>query len=678
MLKIYYSTLLKNFTSSEIPEDKRETLAPVFSSILNQYLDYHGLSQSSPVGEELYDVEKLGLYFESLDESYKKGTIPGIKSKLRKIREFAIKLSYNHDILKLQFGDALAHVLKVKKMRGTKLAELLDLRPQTVTDWISGKHLPSYIHTDKVEIIEEILDIPKGILKSKLGRVAHGEKGKLFDARERTAHGMKNQELSTKSYKISIDLMPEKVQQDIETMISFFTSDFPQMIHPTFKRAKKQRWIIKSHKEESGKAKMVIKDLEQFFGFLVAPADHEDPMCRGLGIPVENLSLALLMNIEFISKYIQFRLTRMEKLTTGMKRILDQFKVFCRKKYGYIRQHSEIGKEYFFIQNGKYVYPFHSSSTDEWISQWDQICENTHEYLEDTVEASTFTQGVDTFKPIEKIVESDILPQIKDITHWVRNDASLKGMGSIATAIKKRDSLLTLLIFLFELRIDHYAIMEFGKHIFELNGKLVLRIFRDELKRPEILDAPHVTLTIPKDVADEIIEYRDNHRPHLYGATANNKVFIGSPTGRKTPESLNGLQARSLSFAFKTLMTLYSNSDTGFGPHAVRKIVTSVLDRKRDLVDFDQAAKLAMHTPNVSRKSYAANQVETAFNHYVSRLQRAGVLKMPEGERRKIVVDEIEYNDLKLRVKELEQQLIETLEKLKNVENYGGTMKLVG
>ncbi|OFZ25201.1 MAG: hypothetical protein A2381_12230 [Bdellovibrionales bacterium RIFOXYB1_FULL_37_110] len=88
-------------------------------------------------------------------------------------------------------------------------------------------------------------------------------------------------------------------------------------------------------------------------------------------------------------------------------------------------------------------------------------------------------------------------------------------------------------------------------------------------------------------------------------------------------------------------MTVYSNSNTGFGLHAVRKIITSVLDKKRDLADFDQAAKLAMHTPSVSRESYASHQTEAAFDHFVSRLQQAGVLEMPKGIKRKI-----EFNDL--------------------------------
>ena len=104
-------------------------------------------------------MEKLGLYFESLEDRYSKATIPGIRSKLKKIREFAIKLSYNHDIIKLQFGEALNHILKVKKVSGRKLAESLEVRPQTVTDWISGKFLPSYKHVGLVDKIEAIFEV---------------------------------------------------------------------------------------------------------------------------------------------------------------------------------------------------------------------------------------------------------------------------------------------------------------------------------------------------------------------------------------------------------------------------------------------------------------------------------------------------------------------------------------
>ena len=674
MLKMYYSTLFNSFKESEIPEEKRDALTPVYKSIFNQFLDFNGLSLSSPVGEEIYNHESLGLFLETLDAKYSKGTVPGMRSKLRKIRNYAIKLSYNHDIAELQFGDSLLFVLKYKKMSGRKLAGLLGISSSAVNNWISGKKLPSTTHLDLIEKIEEILDIPTGVLLSKLGRVPHGEKRKRFEARERTPHGEENQKLSQKNYKLPYDDFPGNIKKDIEEMISFFTSDFPKMVQPKFVRAKKQKWKIK--RGESGTAKMVVKDVTQFFGFLTADPNHEDPMQAGLGIPVKKLSLSCLVNIEFIYKYIQFRMLRKNgKLTTDIKRVLERIKALIRKKYGYLRQHTEIGKEYFVVSDGVFLTPY-SKNRDNWSEQWDDLCEATYEFICDTIESSTFVSGVDTFKSIEKVVEGNIMPQIKEILIWSKRDADLKGLGVHTKAIKQRDYLLSLLLFLFELRIEHYEIMEFGRHIFELNGRMVLRIYREELKRPEILDSPYVTLTIPSDVANQIKIYKEQYRPHLYGADTSSRVFLGSVTGRKTEASLNGIEARSLAFAFKNVMLHYSDSDTGFGPHAVRKIVTSVLDRKRDLTDFDQAATLAMHTKKVSRDSYASNQVESAFNHYVHRLQQAGILKMPKGERRTIAVDEIEFNDLKLHNEELEKKLIEALEKLKDAEIKKETIEL--
>ena len=163
-------------------------------------------------------------------------------------------------------------------------------------------------------------------------------------------------------------------------------------------------------------------------------------------------------------------------------------------------------------------------------------------------------------------------------------------------------------------------------------------------------------------MAEQITIYKNTYRPHLYGAANSKRVFLGSVSGRKTIDSSDGIEARSLSRAFKQLMTLYSNSSTGFGPHAVRKIVTSILDKKRDISDFDNAATLAMHSKKTSRDSYASHQVEAAYNHYVHRLQLAGVLRMPSEQQRKIEVDEIEYNNMQLKIREMEQRLIELTE----------------
>ena len=350
---------------------------------------------------------------------------------------------------------------------------------------------------------------------------------------------------------------------------------------------------------------------------------------------------------------------RTKKLTTGVERILLDLKAFSQPEFGYIRQMSDVGKNFFLIkEDGNFEYPYQNISNEsEWKNAWDQISDNTHRFLRKKISSSKFEPLVDDFKPVEDIIETDILGEIKEILLWIKNDANIKGQGPHDKAMKQRDYLLTLL--LFELRIDHYSKMEFDKHLFKVNDGWKLRIFRDELKRPEILKNPHVTLDIPADVGKQIEEYKELYRSELYNAANSKKVFLGSRTGRKNAASLNGVQGPSLSHAFKVLMVLYSNSKTGFAAKHVKKIVSSVLDRKRDLSDFDDSATLALHTRRVSRESYTANQIQTAFNHYVHRLQRAGVLKMPSGERRKIMVDEQEYKNLIFKVKEQEEQIIE-------------------
>lgn len=656
---MYYSTLIERFKESEILPEKQEQLFPVYRSIFNQFLEFHGLSLSSPVGEEIYNENELGLYFETLEKKYQKGTIPGVKSKLKKIREFSIKLSYNNEIIRLQFGESLSYILKQKNMSGTQLAELLGQRPATITDWASGRKIPSFQSLDVVAEIEKALDVPPGILKSKLGRVTHGQKCEIFNNRERTQQGVKTQELKKYPYRLNPEDFTEALNKELQDLIFFYTDDRFKNISPELKRSKQQRWGMK--KGKSGTGKLLIKNCSNYFGFLTASSSHPEERQRGLGLAVDEINITLLLNKDFFSKYLQFRHLRLEKVTTGTEQIIIEFKRFCRPKYGYLRQRSDLGKKYFTINdNGQREYPFKNLSKDQsWIEEWNRICDEIDEYFDEELESYTFEPLVDTFKPIEAIADSDIMEEIKNILSWLKYDADLKGLAPRCQAIRQRDYLLTLLLFLFELRIDHYAQMEFDRHIYKESGIWKLKIFKKELKRPEVLKADCVVLEIPRDVGLAIEEYQKKYRPLLFCAESSKKVFLGSVTGRKDDESANGVQARTLSQAFKKLMVLYSKSETGFAAHAVRKLVSSILDKKRDLSDFDHSATMALHSKETSRSSYTAGQVQAAFKYYVYRLQQGSILEMPDGQKREIKVDEQNYNNVLLKNQDMERLLVE-------------------
>ncbi len=665
MLKMYYSTLLKSFVDNEILDDKRNKLSPVYKSILNKLLQFHGVTLQSPVGAEIFDIENLGLFFDSLNNNYKKGTLAGMRNKINNLRSYAIKLSYNHQIISLPFGESLTYILNQKSMSARSLAQSLKLPITTVTPWVSGKKIPSIKNIEELKKIEQFLELPPGMLREKLGKIVHGQKCEIFKNRERTEQGEKTQELKKYPYRLDPKKFPPKLQKELEDIIFFYTNDRFKQIYPRLKRSKQQRWRIKNG--NCGTGKILIKDCSNYFGFLVAPAGHPEERQRGLGLNINDLNITLLFNRDFLEQYIQFRLLRLEKATTGTEKIIESFRKFCRPKYGYLRQRVDLGQTFFTIdEDGNKVFPYQQlENKDDWNKKWDQICNEVNEYLAEELESYTFEPLVDTFKPIEKIIDSNITEEIKDILLWLKYDADLKGIGFFTKVMRQRDYLLSLMLFVFELRVDHYANMEFGRHLFKEDGIWKLRIYKDELKRPEVLNARHVTLEIPLDVGQQINEYKEKYRPYLYGADTSNKVFLGSVTGRKNNKSIEGVQSRTLSQSFKKLMVLYSKSDTGFAAHAVRKLVSSILDKKRDLSDFDHSATLAMHSREISRSTYTAGQIQAAFKHYIHRLQHAGVLKMPPDEKRKIIVDEQFHNELLLQVKEQERQIIELELKIK-------------
>lgn len=658
--RLHYQTLLELFKAQELPQDKVEQLFPVFASILNKHLEFFDLTLGHEVGKELFDETTLGLFFDSLKKSYSESSIPGMRSKIHKLRDYAMRVSINSQITNMNFPESLSFILKEKQMSGTALAEKLDMRPCTVTDWISGKINPSYEHVETVKKIEKILDIPEGVLRTKLGKVIHGQKCALIKERERTEIGLITQKLRLLPYSLSQKLFPEEVKNEIDDLASFHKESLLAGKNKGLKRnIKTQKWTVKNGKcsKEEGRR----KDLSCFFGHLCGSPFEVNTLQRGLGISINDLSLSLVANKDFIENYIYFRKDRVDKLSKGIKRILIDFNSMISPTYGYLRQRPDIGKKYFTLSpDGKTEHAYSPSmSEEEWKERWNQICDEACTFIKDFMSSNVFVSLVKPTAPIQDMIDREqVLPEIKEMLDWMKYDSDVPGLPPCTKAMKKRDYLLTLLLFLFELRINHYSHLKFDRHLYKADGVWNFKIFKAELKNPEILQEDYVILKIPKDVGRIIDDYIENHLPLLYGAETSKHVFLGSVTGRKTADMQEMVQTRSLAQAFKSATILYLNSKTGFGPHTVRKVVTFILDRKRDLEDYEQSAQMALHSRKTSRDSYSPNQVKSSFAYHVSKLQKAGILEMPKDEDRKMLVSELEYNKLVLELRELKAMAI--------------------
>lgn len=658
--RLHYQTLLELFKAQELPQEKAEQLFPVYGSILNKHLEFFDLTLGHEVGKELFDESTLGLFFDSLEKKYSKNSIPGMRSKIYKLRDYAMRISINSQITNMNFPESLSFILKEKGLSGTGLAEKLDMRPCTVTDWISGKINPSYEHLETVKKIEKILDIPEGVLLTKLGKVIHGQKCALIKGRERTEIGILTQKLKQLPYSLHQKLFSEEVNEEISDLTSFHKEEHLEGKNKGFMRNKeKQKWNIKNGK--CGKEIALKKDLSCYFGFLHCSPFVENKLKRGLGIAIANLNLALVANKDFIDNYISFRKERVGILSTGIERILIVLNSLIKPKYGYLRQRPDIGKKYFTLSpSGKIEHAYSPSMTEEeWKERWNQICDKACTFIENFMSSNVFVSLIKPTAPIQDMIDREqVLPEVKEMLDMMKYDSDVPGLPPCIKAMKKRDYLLTLLLFLFELRINHYSHLKFDRHLYKVNGVWNFKIFKAELKNPDILQEDYVILKTPKDAGKIIDDYVENYRPLLCGAETSKHLFLGSVSGRKTADMQEMVQARSLAQAFKSATILYLDSKTGFGPHAVRKIVTFILDRKRDLEDYEQSAQMALHSRKTSRDSYSPNQVKSSFAYHVSKLQKAGILEMPENEDRKKLVSELEYNKLVLELNELKALVI--------------------
>ncbi len=388
---------------------------------------------------------------------------------------------------------------------------------------------------------------------------------------------------------------------------------------------------------------------------MTAPKDHAEPKQRGLGLPLELLSITVMINPVVFDLYAQFQATRKDgAYTTGLKDILKNGKALMRERYGYLRQRPDLGKELLLFGPDGTTSPACAPGTSDadWKSQWSKMADELFDQLDERFQSTEFTPYRDTFEPITAILESpNALGEIKTALQLMRTDAECKGQPKFEKAKRYRDFLSALFLFLFELRMKHYSELQLEKHLIQRDGKWFMKVLRNELKCPEVLADPFVLLELPEDVAGYVETYLKEHRPLLVGADQCSYFFLASRCSNSQRKGFYYLEPESISKAFSKNMFHYTASESGFGGHAVRKIVSSVLNMKNDYDDTAVSSGLAMNSGKVNKKHYTANYVQSCYSYHIHKLQEAGVLKMPAGLSRKVLVDEstLERQDFKIR-----------------------------
>ena len=556
----------------------------VYLSNLKKFAEFFGKTLESPVEDELYARDKTDLFFGWAEGVYSADTIPALKTKLNRLREAYLLLSIEQNVTDTSFGATLEYLISRSGLSVPKFAEEIGLPFVTVYRWINGTAAPNAGHLVEVEKIERRFGLPVGTLRQKLGKIVFGQKQVMDSIASQTTYGKDIARLKKLPYALSFDLWPERLRADFEEMKSFYTTKVLPGNLQWFKRRYDQRW----REDETGcdAADRVRQLYERFFGFLTLSTNSANPELSGLGVPVDRLSLTLLINPELLLEYMRFREVRHGKVTTGTDDVFKTARAFIVVKFGYLRQRDDLGRKYSELRPDGQLHPMLADEDPRaWKIRWTEICDESLDRIDTLRQSTEFVPFRDIKEPLRPILNSgDIYGEIKNIFRTMKTDADMKGVTPGERAVRFRDYLLVVFHYLLVLRCEHYSQMTLGRHLVQTApDQWVLNVYRNELKRPEILDDEVLKIELPGDVSRWITEYVTKHRPVLRGC--GDYFFLPSKNSNAHSREEGWLTPDSVSRIFRQNMARYSPCPTGFGSHGVRKIVSSILDRKRDLVD---------------------------------------------------------------------------------------------
>ena len=327
---------------------------------------------------------------------------------------------------------------------------------------------------------------------------------------------------------------------------------------------------------------------------------------------------------------MRFQQERIGKITTGSEQLLKRALTSVKPTYGYLRQRYDLATHYGIIgPDGTFIFPFQHLSGTRLKNEWEQTCDDNHHKILRLLNATDFEPFRDTREPIRGIIDSgNIADEIKGILHKVRENAEAPGTKSWEQARRHRDFLIVLFHFLFEFRSEHYAYLEIGRHLIQRNGMWVMKVFPGEFKSSRIFTDSEFILELPADVSRWIDTYITKYRPTLHHPESP-YFFLASKNCNQEKRTSVNLPPKGISKIFRNNMIWFSSSKTGFASHATRKLISTMIHKKKVQDAATEAASaMAGNTSGVNQRYYqCSNETQTSFLLVVSIFQAVGILE---------------------------------------------------
>lgn len=546
-------------------------------------------------------------------------TVANRISHLRKIQPVAVRIS-NLGLIDETFGATLRNLLTYAGMTQKELAERLNVNRSVFNQWIKKNYAPQNDRERIFQQVEEIFNLPSGSLNRRSGKgvswkIYHPEgtpDTPVMQTRKRL------RELSESHY--GLKEPPDGLRQEWLKMLHFYTTPYllngmdrvaTWRLKHTEKTATKRRWYCTVGESICPTAELRWKETSYFMGFLILPT-----AAGGLGMSVEQLSLALWSNAELVLAFLEFRKNRSGAYNGATKRVLIQCLSILRKETGYLWQTQSFCE--------KMAEPVEKA-------EWHSWCENNaavlKKVLKDLEKGQHIKKTRDPEKPIEAILAMPhpieaVLGMIDRMEHAAQTCATKAFLVS-----RKRDVLLVKMLISNPLRVQQYALMTYypdnsGNLYQDSEGNWRLRFVPEDFKNQRGAANKPYDVTLTKWLYSDIQEYIERYRPMLYGASFSNKVFLPSPQGmKKNVEIIRDVfwHPVHISRAIFALSRRFIPGSPGFGAHAFRHIVATDYI-KNNPNGFQVAANILHDRLNTVLKEYAHLQVADGFSFWTTYL----------------------------------------------------------
>lgn len=374
---------------------------------------------------------------QSVDEVI--GTIEAVSSRRKFQTEIGRWHGYyrrllNESSLPADFHQAFAQLIDMSGLTFEVVGKLIGVKSGTFVPWYKGRATPVREFLPAISRMEMLCKLPSGSLVNKIKRhhqlgwvrpsklPAHlrGNRGlrervcphlpadflelaperqkEIFESvrneviKSDNAYNRQQVELQRLPY--ALKMWPAAPEQEFQQMAHFKTADRTPL------------GMERQYKWRQATARMAREDFDLFFGALCLPADAQDVRVRGLGMPEEHLTLALIACPLLVDWFVRFRHEIRTQYTNYAEVMLQRFMSLLKAETGWLRQRPELGLRLHPITHDGTVF-VSQELVDRARNDWDGVCQRALEsYSKQCQEIKPLIkQARDPFSPIEGILD---------------------------------------------------------------------------------------------------------------------------------------------------------------------------------------------------------------------------------------------------------------------------------